>query len=110
MIYLFNTTDPQVVFVPRDVTIREGAALSFTARSTVGLDTPIDVRSLDLNDHRVYISLAVTLPEGLAPGEYEYTLAVDGTAVSTGLLVVGEYTTDIAGQYDKPIEYEQYQG
>lgn len=110
MLYLTNTTDAQVVFLPRVATIRDGATLTFTAKSTVGLDTPVSVRSLDLGDHRVYLSLAISLPEDLTPGEYEYNLAVDGTSVSTGLLVIGEYTSDITGQYDKTITYEQYNG
>ena len=44
------------------------------------------------------------------PGEYEYIMKDGDTVVSTGVLIIGKYGTDIDGQYNKTIEYEQYNG
>lgn len=107
MIYLKNTTDAQVVFIPRDTDF--SGTLQFTARSTVGLDIPISATMLDLKVHRLCYALAVTLPEDIATGEYEYKLTAGGNLVSTGILVIqdGKAAT---GQYNQNITYEQYEG
>lgn len=109
MIYLTNTTDAQPVFVPRDTAIC-GGTLTFRATSTVELSRVLDCTVLDLRSTRIYYSIAVALPEGATPGEYEYVLKDGDSVVSTGVLVVGEYTVDVAGEYDKTINYEQYNG
>ena len=107
MIYLNNTTEAQVVFIPRDTNLT--GTLQFTARSTVGLDIPISATMLDLKVHRLCYALAVTLPEDIATGEYEYTLRAGEEIVSTGLLVIRDGLTK-AEQYNKEITYEQYEG
>lgn len=50
-----------------------------------------------------------TLPEGMAAGEYTYTLRLgeDGKVLSEGLLIVGDYAVP-REQYEKTIQYEQY--
>ena len=108
MVYLNNTTDAQAVFIPRDVETPDGGLLSLTAKSTVDLDTPIDVKLIDLKLHRLFYNLAVELPKGIAPGEYQYELTAGGRTLSTGLMVIrdGRGTT---GQYNKEITYEQYE-
>ena len=107
MIYLNNTTDAQVVYVPRDTEFT--GTLIFNARSTVGLDIPITATMLDLQVHRLCYTLAVTLPEGIASGEYEYVLTANGQKVSTGVLVVLDSPAQ-AEQYNQTITYEQYEG
>ena len=109
MIYLTNTTDAQVVFVPRDTAIC-GGTLTFRATSTVELKKILDCVVLDLQSTKIYYNIALALPSDATPGEYEYVLKSGDAVVSTGLLVVGEYTVDVAGEYDKPITYEQYNG
>ena len=108
MIYLSNTTDAQVAFIPRDTDIT--GTLVFTIRSTVDLDRPLTATVIDLNVFRTMYAVAVQLPEGIQPGEYQYNLTAGGVNVSTGLLIVGEYVADVAGEYDKPIQYEHYNG
>lgn len=106
MIYLENTTDAQPLFVPRsraDVT----GDLVLKMRSTVGLETVVDVEAIDLNTSALYYRLAVALPEGIAQGEYEYTLSDDTGALSTGIAYVGTLTRPV--QHDTPITYEQYE-
>ena len=108
MIYLTNTTAPQAVFVPRDTAIC-GGTLTFKATSTVELSRILDCVVLDLKSTKIYYNIALALPENATPGEYEYVMKSGDSVVSTGVLVVGEYTTDVAGEYDKPIQYEQYE-
>lgn len=107
MIYLNATTDAQVVFVPRNTDFT--GTLVLTLRSTVDLDTALDAAVLDLNVFRTVYAVGVALPEDIQPGEYQYTLEAGGQTVSTGVLVVGEYTADVT-ENDKSIQYEQYNG
>lgn len=105
MIYLERTTDPQVVYVPRDTAIC-GGTLTFEMRSTVDLDTVLNAVVLDLKATRIYYDVAVALPEDAPAGSYEYALKDGGLTVSAGCLVILEGRTPY--QYDKPITYEQY--
>ncbi len=107
MIYLKNTTDAQVVYIPRDTDFT--GTLQFSARSTVGLDIPISATLLDLKVHRLCYALALTLPEDIATGEYEYKLTAGGNLVSTGILVILDGPAP-TGQYNQTITYEQYEG
>ena len=108
MVYLKNTTESQAIFIPRDVETPEGGLLSLTAKSTVGLATPIDAVLLDLNLHRLYYNLAVTLLEGIEPGEYQYELKAGGRVLSTGLMIIRPASEE-PEQYNKAITYEQYE-
>lgn len=108
MIYLSNTTDAQVAYVPRDTDVPVGTAIRFTMKSTVDLDTVIDAPVLDMGMHRIYYNVALILPEDATPGEYQYEMTADGDVISSGLCIVrdnGEKTEE----YNKEIEYEQYQ-
>ena len=105
MIYLNNTTEAQAVFIPRDT--EATGLLRLKMRSTVGLDIPVSVAALDLDVHRLCYQVAVTLPEGVASGEYEYELTADDVTVSTGVMMVTDGPNK-PGQYNKPITYEQY--
>lgn len=106
MIYLTNTTNAQPLFIPKNTDAT--GDLTLTVRSTVGLDTPVDVEVLDLNTSDLYYRVGVTLPEGIANGEYEYTLEDESTTISTGVLIVGDYTTTRT-QKNIPVTYEQYE-
>lgn len=108
MIYLNNTTEAQVVYVPRDSDLPVGDTVRFTAKSTVDLDTPISALVIDLEMHRIFYNIALSLPEGVAPGEYQYELTAGDEVVSTGLLIIRDAGSP-AEEYNKPIEYEQYQ-
>ena len=106
MLYLQNTRDPQAVSVPRSCKLSQGQ-VTFQARSTVDLDTVIDLQVLNLNLSRLYVDIAVIVPEESPVGEYEYILSVDGEVQTTGLLQIGDFGK--AGQYEKTITYEQYE-
>lgn len=106
MLYLTNTTKPQVLFVPKDGEVPEGT-LTFEAVSTVDLDTAVSQEVIDLDTSGLYFNVSIALPEGVQDGEYEYTLSADGIPVSSGLLVIGENFHP--SQYEKSITYEQYE-
>ena len=104
MIYLQNTTESQVLFVPRNGAESSGE-LTLKARNTLDQDFIID-RVLDLKTSDLYFNLAITLPEDCPDGEYEYALMDDNIVLSTGILVL--QSADARTDYDKDIVYEQY--
>lgn len=107
MIYLQNTQEAQVVYVPRDNRMVTQGDLVFKAKNTINLVEEIDLFVSDLQLSDLYFYLAVTLPENVTDGEYEYELKFEDTILSSGLLVVGDYTKP--DQYNKEIEYKQYE-
>ena len=105
MIYLQNTTDSQVLFVPKNGTIESGE-LTLKARNTIDNDFIIDTM-VDINTSDLYFNLAVTLPAGYPDGEYEYALMDNDIVLSTGILIL-ESAESRRTEYNKDIEYEQY--
>ena len=105
MLYLQNTQEAQELFVPKNGIVPPGEVI-FKAKSTIDLETMIDVEVVDLNISTIFMLLSVILPADLVVGEYEYSVQVDDQIISSGLLVIGEY--DKPEQYEKPIQYEQY--
>ncbi len=106
MIYLKHTTDPQVAYIPRDT--EAAGPYRMTLHSTMDLDQVVDAVVLDLSIHSRYYSIAVQLPEDCPTGEYEYQFLSAGMLVSSGVAVVVP-DADATKQYDKPIQYEQYE-
>ena len=104
MIYLQNTTESQVLFVPKNGAEASGE-LTLKARNTLDQDFIID-RVLDLRTSDLYLNLAISLPAGCPDGEYEYALMDDNIVLSTGILVL--QSADARTEYDKDIVYEQY--
>ena len=104
MIYLQNTTESQVLFVPRNGADASGE-LSLKMRNTIDQDFIID-QVLDLKTSDLYFNLAITLPEDCPDGEYEYALMDDNIVLSTGILVL--QSADAQTEYEKDIVYEQY--
>lgn len=105
MLYLQNTQEAQELFVPKNGIVPPGEVI-FKAKSTIDLETMIDVEVVDLNISTIFMLLSVILPADLVVGEYEYSVQVGDQVISSGLLVIGEY--DKPDQYEKPIQYEQY--
>ena len=103
MIYLQNTTETQVMFIPRSDAVPQGD-LVFKARNTIDLEVEINEVVTDLQTSDLYFNLAISLPTDLPNGEYEYILAVGDIRLSTGLLVIGENSHP--SEYNKEITYE----
>ena len=106
MLYLLNTQEAQFLLVPRNGEIPQGD-LTFRAKSTIDRTLEMDLQVVNLDVSVLYFHLAVIVPEGCPVGEYEYSVQVGDQVLSTGLLMVGEL--DKPEQYEKPIEYEQYE-
>lgn len=106
MIYLQNTRESQVMFIPRNGETPQGD-LVFRAKSTIDLVVEINQDVTDLQTSDLYFNLAIELPAGLPDGEYEYTLLSGQIPISSGLLVIGE--NGRPSEYEKEITYEQYE-
>lgn len=107
MIYLEDTQEAQVVYVPRCNGMMPQGDLVFKAKNTINLTEEIDLYVADLQVSDLYFYLSVILPEDVTIGEYEYELKFEDTLLSSGLLVVGDYAKP--DQYNKEIEYRQYE-
>ena len=106
MLYLQNTEDAQMVFVPSNGEIPSGD-LVFKAKSTIDLATEIELQVVSLDVSEIYMHLSVAIQGEIPNGEYEYTVTAGDELVSSGLLIVGENSRP--EQYNHAIEYEQYE-
>ena len=108
MIYLINTTDIQTLFIPLN-----GADVPETPTLELRNTTDHQRESVELSVHpatsdyhNTYLIANINLPDGLADGEFEYSLMSEGLVLSNGLLMIGEAKE--TEQFDKSIQYEQY--
>ena len=105
MIYLKNISDAQILMIPRNGGIVTGE-MTLVIRNTTDLqETTLSVT--DLNTSGLYFNLAVTLPGGLADGEYQYSLKNGNIQMSCGLLYVGDLQSP--SQHETTITYKQYE-
>ena len=105
MIYLKNISDAQILMIPRNGGIVTGE-MTLVMRNTTDLQE-ITLSVTDLNTSGLYFNLAVTLPEEIADGEYQYTLKDSNIQVSCGLLYIGDLQSP--SQYKRTITYQQYE-
>lgn len=105
MIYLKNISDAQILMIPRNGGIVTGE-MTLVMRNTTDLqETTLSVT--DLNTSGLYFNLAISLPGGLADGEYQYSLKNGNIQVSCGLLYVGDLQSP--SQHETTITYKQYE-
>ena len=105
MIYLKNISDAQILMIPKNGGIVTGEMSLVIRNTTDQQETTLSVT--DLNTSGLYFHLAVALPEGIADGEYQYTLKDGNIQVSCGLLYIGDLQS--ASQYERTITYQQYE-
>ena len=105
MIYLKNISDAQILMIPRNGGIVTGEMSLVLRNTTDQQETTLSVT--DLNTSGLYFHLAVALPEGIADGEYQYTLKAGNIQVSCGLLYIGDMQSP--SQYERTITYQQYE-
>ena len=105
MIYLTNISDAQILMIPKNGGIVTGEMSLVLRNTTDQQETTLSVT--DMNTSGLYFNLAVALPEGLADGEYQYTLKDGNIQVSCGLLYVGDMQSP--SQYERTITYQQYE-
>lgn len=108
MLNIANTTVPQVLPVPRAETVLLPPAQSVLKLESTMTHARHSVRVTDMQVSELYYRIAVSLPEGIDPGEYDYRLECGMEVLSTGLAIVGEYGRAVV-EYVKPIQYEQYE-
>ena len=107
MIYLQNMQEAQEILIPRSKAGIPDGDLVFKATNTINLTEEIDLYVSDLRVSDLYYFLAVIIPQNVTDGEYVYTLSYEDDLLSTGILVIGDYTKP--SEYDKEIKYEQYE-
>lgn len=105
MIYLKNISDAQILMIPRNGGIVTGEMSLVMRNTTDQQETTLSVT--DLNTSGLYFNLAVSLPGGLADGEYQYSLKDGNIQVSCGLLYVGDLKS--LSQHETTITYKQYE-
>lgn len=112
MIIVQKSTYPVRMYVPLNGYTQQPQELAFSAISTADntalelVITKSVIAEFGANTG-AFIALYVTLPEDMALGEWEYTLAADGEAVSQGIMQVTEDGGEPA-QYNANDEYKQY--
>lgn len=106
MIYVPTPSAAVTLRIPRTCSAPYAGAV-LTVRSTVGLrEAEIPLVSLDASD--LYFVISADFSAANVPGEYEYRLAVPDAILATGVLAVGELPDVDRMQYDKSVQYEQY--
>ena len=105
MIYLKNISDAQILMIPRNGGIVTGEMSLVMRNTTDQQETTLSMT--DLNTSGLYFNLAVSLPGGLADGEYQYSLKDGNIQVSCGLLYVGDLQSP--SQHETTITYKQYE-
>lgn len=110
MIY-YNPSTTTDIFFPRTLAAGTGAIdcalvlVSTATRQEVALARAVTPEG-------GYLVLPDFAPDApLAPGEWEYTLRAvsDGALLASGIMRVGVLPAVTTIQYEKPIEYEQYE-
>ena len=105
MIYLKNISEEQTILVPRNGEMVTGDVTLVMCNTTDHQEVTLPVR--EQTTSQSYVKIAVALPEGLADGEYQYTLKDGNILVSQGLLYIGDLQSPM--QNEKIITYKQYE-
>lgn len=107
MINLLNTTIEQSIRIPYVYSRHDG-------QKTLILTSTIDKRVVysslitDTGSSNIYLYGRISLPEGLADGEYTYEVKIGDVTLSKGLATIGEYSEPTFFENETFIEYEQY--
>lgn len=105
MIYLRQTTDLQMLYIPKMGRSATGKVI-LTAVSTIN-QSVFSFTAIDEDSSLLYHKILVELPQRVQPGEYEYAFSDEIGELSNGLLVVGELESPI--EFNNVTEYEQYE-
>lgn len=106
MIYLEQSTEPQVVKIPRNLMLMPGGDYVLTLKNSLDRSrvsmTPSCVTAGALN-----YTVTIALPDLLPAGEYSYELRQGAAVAAVGILTLGEYEYGTT-QYEAGTTYEQY--
>lgn len=94
-----------MLFIPKTKrnSYGEVSLMLFSTMNLVGMVKEVEM----VEETLIYYCIKVKLPSVIAPGEYEYNFSDMRGSLSAGILVVGE--PGKAVEYNKTIEYEQYE-
>lgn len=105
MIYLKNTTELQMLYVPK-LGRRANGNVHLSAVSTIN-QSVLSINAIDEDNSLLYHKMLVELDPGVQLGEYEYILTDEIGELSSGILVIGELANPV--EYIAESEYEQYE-
>lgn len=83
--------------------------MKLTIKNTTDLKVILDTEVTDKGTSARYYNFDITLPEGIPDGEYEYILQDGEETLSTGIITIQGGVDYHKRQYDKTIQYEQYE-
>lgn len=108
MIYLEQSTLPQVVKIPRNLAAVPEGDYAFSVMNTIDRTTVTVIPSAVVLGALSYTT-TVALPDMMPIGEYDYELRKGGIVLSIGLLTIGDYNYERT-EYDAEAAYRQYEG
>lgn len=109
MVYIAETTDTQVIRIPRSIEGLQGEIKLTLRNNTERKATPVLALCTDTGISQYYYLLDVVFQKKPKKGEYEYTLTIGNDVASNGLVIVGDYGTGNK-TYVNNTTYEQYNG
>lgn len=108
MVLVESSRNPQPVFFPKNYGGREVSDLTIEVQDTTTRQIiAATVRYYEQDPQN--IDTDVTFPEGIAVGEYRYTLRDAGEAISNGLLLCRPAAINTE-QYEQSIDFVQFNG
>lgn len=108
MVLVASSHWPQPVFFPVNFSDLEVSTLTIEVRDTTSRQLiPATVRYYTADTQNIDADL--TFPDGIAVGEYRYTLKNGEETISDGLLLCRPASNNTE-QYEQPIEFIQYEG
>lgn len=100
-----NITEAQAFMIPRNGEHPDGQLSLSVKNTTDGKVYVWDVS--DISTSELYFNLAVSLPDDITNGEYQYSLNDGNIVLSTGLLYIGSLFSPV--QNESNITYQQYE-
>lgn len=96
MIYLENIQTEQFALIPSNGLMRGAYCHKFALKSTISGEAVMTEDYGGIICNRGYYGLHITLPAGMAVGEYAYYLSDnDGNELASGLCQIGDYSRPI---------------
>lgn len=83
--------------------------MTLTLKNTTDLTTILTQSVTDKETKAGYYTFDINLPSGIPDGEYEYTLKDGDNTLSTGIVTISGKVDFDKQQFNKTIQYEQYE-
>lgn len=111
MVIITNNSIPQTIYIPKVMGKSSQLGQGVLEMVSTADHKVYSFAVVDTSFSGLYFVVSVTLEEGMASGDYEYTLYNNGEVASTGVMMLIPEGTVIPHPniYEQSIEYEQYQ-